>query len=62
MREHYADSTTVIIAQRVSSIMSLDHILYLESGSVAGYGTHEELLRTCPAYRAIYEAQMGEGA
>ncbi len=42
--------------------MSLDHILYLESGSVAGYGTHEELLRTCPAYRAIYEAQMGEGA
>ena len=61
IREYYAGTTTVVIAQRVSSIMSLDHILYLEEGAAVGYGTHEELMTSCPAYRQIYEAQMGEG-
>ena len=60
IREHHADTTTIVIAQRVSSIMSLDHILYLEEGAAAGYGTHEELLRSCAPYREIYQAQMGE--
>ncbi len=61
IREHHAQSTTIVIAQRISSIMTLDRILMLHDGAVLGYGTHQELLRTCPAYREIYEAQMGEG-
>ncbi len=61
IREHYRDSTTIIIAQRISSIMALDKIMMLEDGNMIGYGTHEELLADCLAYREIYEAQMGEG-
>ncbi len=61
IREHHRGSTTIIIAQRISSIMSLDKILMLSDGKILGYGTHGELLDTCPAYRDIYEAQMGEG-
>ena len=61
IREHHQSSTTIIIAQRISSIMTLDHILMLDEGRILGYGTHEELLSNCPAYRNIYEAQMGEG-
>ncbi len=61
IREHHKDSTTIMIAQRISSIMNLDHIMMLEDGKILGYGTHEELLENCPAYREIYEAQMGEG-
>ncbi len=61
IREHYGNSTTIIIAQRISSIMTLDRIMMLENGKIIGYGTHDELIAECPAYREIYEAQMGEG-
>ncbi len=61
IREHHAGSTTIAIAQRISSIMTLDHIIMLDDGKILGYGTHQELLSSCPAYRNIYEAQMGEG-
>jgi len=60
IREHHAGTTTIVVAQRVSSIMALDRILYLEDGAPAGYGTHEELMASCPAYRTICETQMGE--
>lgn len=59
LREHYPDTTTITIAQRVSSIMSMDHILVMESGEMLGYGTHEELLQSCEVYRDIYQSQMG---
>ncbi len=61
IEQNYRDSTKIIVAQRVSSIMNLDQIMMLEEGKVIGMGTHEELLKTCPAYLAIYHAQMGEG-
>ena len=61
IREHHKNSTTIIIAQRISSIMTLDKIIMLDDGKIIGYGTHAELLESCPAYRDIYEAQMGEG-
>ncbi len=61
IREHHGESTTVIIAQRISSIMTLDNIIMLDDGKITGYGPHEELLRSCAPYREIYEAQMGEG-
>ena len=60
IREHHANSTSIVIAQRVSSIMNLDHILMMEEGQMLGYGTHDELMETCPAYRDIYITQMGE--
>ena len=60
IREHHGAATMVVIAQRVSSIMSLDQIIVLDEGRVIGHGTHEELLAACPAYREIHETQMGE--
>ena len=60
IRENHADATTIIIAQRISSILSLDHIMVLDEGRMIGYGTHEELLESCPMYRDIYKTQMGE--
>lgn len=59
IRAHYAGTTIVMVAQRVSSLMGLDHILVLEEGEPIGYGTHKELLENCEVYREIYEVQMG---
>ncbi len=51
--------TTVIVAQRVSSIMHADLILVMEDGKITGRGTHEELLAACPLYAEIADSQMG---
>jgi len=61
IREKYRDTTTIVVAQRISSIMSLDDIIMLDEGDVIGHGTHEELMASCPKYREIYHTQMGEG-
>ena len=53
-------TTTIIIAQRISSIMSLDKIIVLDEGKMIGYGTHEELMASCRMYQDIYQTQMGE--
>lgn len=58
--EQYSGTTTLIVAQRVSSIMSLDQIIVMDEGRIIGQGTHEQLLRTCPQYLDIYNTQMGE--
>ncbi|MEE1109965.1 MAG: ABC transporter ATP-binding protein, partial [Lachnospiraceae bacterium] len=60
VREEYAGTTEIVIAQRVSSLMGLDEILVLADGKIIGKGTHGELLRTCPEYRDIARSQMGE--
>ena len=60
IKKHFDDTTTVVIAQRVSSIMSLDQIIMMDEGRIIGIGTHEELLSSVPQYREIYETQMGE--
>ncbi len=60
IRENHAGATTIIIAQRISSILNLDHIMVLDEGRMIGYGTHEELLESCPMYSDIYKTQMGE--
>lgn len=54
------DSTVIIIAQRVSTVMDADRIIVLEKGKVAGVGTHEELLETNEVYREIVESQLSE--
>lgn len=60
LREEYSGVTSVIIAQRVSSILHADHILVLEEGRALGYGTHEELLETCGVYQEIAKIQMAK--
>lgn len=59
IREHHADATTIIVAQRVSSIMNLDDIIVLDEGKIIGHGTHDKLMETCSVYREIYKTQMG---
>lgn len=59
IREHHADTTTIIVAQRISSIMNLDDIIMLDEGKIVGHGTHEELMESCDMYREIYKTQMG---
>lgn len=61
LQAHFDDTTTITIAQRISSIQGADHILVLEDGKCIGYGTHGELLRNCREYQLIYELQMGAG-
>lgn len=58
IRENYNGTTTLVIAQRISSVMKLDHILVIEDGQMAGYGTHEELLNSCETYQEIYQSQL----
>ncbi|MBQ9326773.1 MAG: ABC transporter ATP-binding protein [Clostridia bacterium] len=57
---HHAAATSVIIAQRISSIMNLDEIIVLHEGQILGKGTHAELMESCPVYRELYHTQMGE--
>ena len=60
LREHFQDTTTIMIAQRVSSVMHADHILVLEDGEMIGYGRHKDLLVGCQVYREISQSQTGE--
>ena len=57
MREYTAEATTIIVAQRVSSIVDADQILVMDAGRVVARGTHEELLESSTTYREIVESQ-----
>ncbi|MBP3240851.1 MAG: ABC transporter ATP-binding protein [Oribacterium sp.] len=57
IRKNHKDSTLIMIAQRVSSIMSMDHILVMENGRIIGFGTHNELMENCSTYKETYEMQ-----
>ena len=59
LRDNYKDTTTVLIAQRVSSLRHSDLILVLSDSQVIGCGSHNELLETCEEYRIIAQTQMG---
>ncbi len=60
IREHCGDATLVMVAQRVSSVMGMTRILVMDDGKAIGYGTHEELMETCPVYRETCQIQMGD--
>ena len=62
LKSYLPDATKIIIAQRVSSVQDADRILVLDNGHVAGLGTHEELMESCPFYRDTYLAQNRSGA
>lgn len=49
-----------MIAQRITSVMGADRILVLDDGSIAGIGTHEDLMNECGIYQDIYRSQIGE--
>jgi len=58
IRENYTGITSIIIAQRISSVMKLDHIMVIEDGKMVGYGNHEDLLSNCGVYQEIYQSQL----
>ncbi len=60
LRKETADVTSVIVAQRVGTIMDADRIVVLDEGRVAGTGTHSDLLGTCPVYGEIVRSQLSE--
>jgi ATP-binding cassette subfamily B multidrug efflux pump len=60
LREKCADTTKIIVAQRVGTIRDADLIVVLDDGRVAGKGTHDQLMRTCPVYQQIVSSQMGQ--
>ena len=60
LKENTADSTVVIVAQRISTILHAEQIIVLDDGQVAGIGTHKELLKNCEVYQQIAASQLSE--
>ena len=61
-REEIPDTTKLIIAQRISSVMDADKIIIMDDGKIMAFGSHEELMATSDVYREIYESQTNGGA
>jgi ATP-binding cassette subfamily B protein len=57
-RTQLKDTTKIIIAQRVTSVMDADLIVVMDRGRIAAQGKHEELMKTCEIYREVYTAQQ----
>ncbi len=62
LAELMRDRTTIVVAQRISTVLKADKILVLEGGRVVAEGTHQELMASSPIYREIYDSQLGDGA
>ena len=60
LSQQFQNTTTIVVAQRISSVRNADHILMLENGKEIGYGAHEALMASCAPYRDIAVSQMGE--
>ena len=58
--ENVKDSTIIIVAQRISTIINAEQIIVLDEGKIAGIGTHSYLLENCPSYLEIAKSQLSE--
>jgi len=61
LEELMADTTSFIIAQRISTVLNADKILVLDEGKIVAEGNHTQLMDTSPIYKEIYDSQLGEG-
>jgi len=59
IKANYTPLATIMVAQRISSVMGMDKVMVLEDGAIIGYGSHDELIVDCDVYKEIYESQMG---
>lgn len=60
LKKYTGDSTVLIVAQRISTIMDAEQIIVLDEGKMVGKGTHKELMQSCPIYREIASSQLNE--
>ena len=60
LKKYTKDATTLIVAQRIGTIMNADKILVLDEGKVVGMGTHKDLLKTCDVYKQIALSQLSK--
>ena len=60
LKQHTKDATTIIVAQRISTILNADQIIVLDDGHMAGIGTHKDLMKNCEVYRQIAMSQLSE--
>ncbi|MNE89094.1 putative multidrug export ATP-binding/permease protein [compost metagenome] len=60
LKEETQEAAVIIVAQRVSTIIHADKIVVLDDGSIAGIGTHKELMEACGVYREIVSSQLSE--
>ena len=60
MKNYAKDATTLIVAQRIGTILYADQIVVLDNGKCVGIGTHKELLENCEVYKEIALSQLGK--
>jgi len=61
INQRFGRATKLLVAQRISTVISADRIILLENGRIIANGRHEDLLRTSPEYKEIYDSQLGKG-
>ena len=61
MKSWLKESTSFVVAQRISTVLNADKILVVDEGRIVAQGTHNELMQTSPVYQEIYESQLGSG-
>jgi ATP-binding cassette subfamily B multidrug efflux pump len=61
MKDWLRDSTSFVVAQRISTVLHADRIAVVDEGRIAAFGTHSELMQSSPVYQEIYASQLGDG-
>jgi ATP-binding cassette subfamily B multidrug efflux pump len=61
MKSWLGDSTSFIVAQRISTVLHADKIIVLDEGEIVAQGTHTQLMQSSPVYQETYASQLGEG-
>ena len=59
--QHHGQHTSLVVAQRISTVLKADKIVVIDEGRIAAEGTHRELLQSSPIYQEIYDSQLGNG-